>query len=62
MVIRVRMEPEMEKHLGSGMISISGPIDASKLVGAFEAEVFAVIEEESDGCRSQLWPGDWWRQ
>ena len=34
----------IEKYLGSGMIRGIGPIYASKLVSAFGAEEFAVIE------------------
>jgi exodeoxyribonuclease V alpha subunit len=35
----------IEKYLGSGMIRGIGPIYAAKLVGAFGAEVFEVIEQ-----------------
>ncbi len=35
----------IEKYLGSGMIRGIGPIYASKLVGAFGADVFEVIEQ-----------------
>ncbi len=38
----------IEKYLGSGMIRGIGPIYASKLVGAFGAEVFEVIEQEPE--------------
>ena len=38
----------IEKYLGSGMIRGIGPIYASKLVSAFGAEVFEVIEQSPD--------------
>jgi exodeoxyribonuclease V alpha subunit len=41
----------IEKYLGSGMIRGIGPIYASKLVGAFGADVFEVIEQEPDRLR-----------
>ena len=41
----------IEKYLGSGMIRGIGPIYASKLVAAFGAEVFAVIEEGPERLR-----------
>ena len=41
----------IEKYLGSGMIRGIGPIYASKLVGAFGAEVFEVIEQEPERLR-----------
>jgi len=41
----------IEKYLGSGMIRGIGPIYASKLVGAFGAEVFEVIEETPERLR-----------
>lgn len=41
----------IEKYLGSGMIRGIGPIYASKLVAAFGAEVFAVIEEAPERLR-----------
>ena len=41
----------MEKYLGSGMIRGIGPIYASKLVAAFGAEVFTVIEEAPERLR-----------
>ncbi|MFM9088322.1 MAG: ATP-dependent RecD-like DNA helicase [Cyanobium sp.] len=41
----------IEKYLGSGMIRGIGPIYASKLVGAFGSEVFAVIEETPERLR-----------
>ncbi len=41
----------IEKYLGSGMIRGIGPIYASKLVGAFGAEVFAVIEQNPERLR-----------
>jgi exodeoxyribonuclease V alpha subunit len=41
----------IEKYLGSGMISGIGPIYAGKLVGAFGAEVFEVIEQAPERLR-----------
>ncbi|MFN9630285.1 MAG: helix-hairpin-helix domain-containing protein, partial [Cyanobacteriota bacterium] len=41
----------IEKYLGSGMIRGIGPIYAGKLVAAFGAEVFAVIEEAPERLR-----------
>jgi exodeoxyribonuclease V alpha subunit len=41
----------IEKYLGSGMIRGIGPIYASKLVGAFGAEVFEVIEQAPERLR-----------
>ncbi|MFN9645428.1 MAG: AAA family ATPase [Cyanobacteriota bacterium] len=41
----------IEKYLGSGLIRGIGPIYASKLVAAFGAEVFAVIEEAPERLR-----------
>ncbi|QEY31228.1 ATP-dependent RecD-like DNA helicase [Synechococcus sp. RSCCF101] len=41
----------IEKYLGSGMIRGIGPIYASKLVSAFGAEVFDVIEHASERLR-----------
>ncbi|MEB3317043.1 MAG: ATP-dependent RecD-like DNA helicase [Cyanobacteriota bacterium] len=41
----------IEKYLGSGMIRGIGPIYAGKLVAAFGAEVFAVIEEVPERLR-----------
>lgn len=41
----------IEKYLGSGMIRGIGPIYASKLVGAFGAEVFEVIEQKPERLR-----------
>jgi hypothetical protein len=40
----------IEKYLGSGMIRGIGPIYASKLVAAFGAEVFEVIEQAPNAC------------
>ena len=45
----------IEKYLGSGMIRGIGPIYASKLVAAFGAEVFEVIEQ--DPARLREVPG-----
>ena len=41
----------IEKYLGSGMIRGIGPIYAGKLVGAFGAEVFEVIEQAPERLR-----------
>ena len=41
----------IEKYLGSGMIRGIGPIYASKLVAAFGAEVFEVIEQAPERLR-----------
>lgn len=41
----------IEKYLGSGMIRGIGPIYASKLVAAFGAEVFEVIEQDPERLR-----------
>ena len=41
----------IEKYLGSGMIRGIGPIYASKLVSAFGAEVFEVIEQAPERLR-----------
>jgi exodeoxyribonuclease V alpha subunit len=41
----------IEKYLGSGMIRGIGPIYASKLVGAFGAEVYEVIEQAPERLR-----------
>lgn len=41
----------IEKYLGSGMIRGIGPIVASKLVAAFGAEVFEVIEQAPERLR-----------
>jgi exodeoxyribonuclease V alpha subunit len=41
----------IEKYLGSGMIRGIGPIYANKLVGAFGAEVFEVIEQAPERLR-----------
>jgi len=41
----------IEKYLGSGMIRGIGPIYASKLVGAFGAAVFEVIEQAPERLR-----------
>ncbi len=41
----------IEKYLGSGMIHGIGPIYASKLVSAFGAEVFEVIEQTPERLR-----------
>jgi len=41
----------IEKYLGSGMIRGIGPIYASKLVSAFGAAVFEVIEQEPERLR-----------
>jgi exodeoxyribonuclease V alpha subunit len=41
----------IEKYLGSGMIRGIGPIYASKMVGAFGAEVFEVIEQAPERLR-----------
>jgi exodeoxyribonuclease V alpha subunit len=41
----------IEKYLGSGMIRDIGPIYASKLVSAFGAEVFEVIEQAPERLR-----------
>jgi exodeoxyribonuclease V alpha subunit len=41
----------IEKYLGSGMIRGIGPIYASKLVGAFGAEVFELIEQAPERLR-----------
>ena len=41
----------IEKYLGSGMIRGIGPIYASKLVGAFGADVFEVIEQAPERLR-----------
>ena len=42
----------LEKYLGSGMIKGIGPVYAAKLVGAFGANVFEVIENEPKRLRS----------
>jgi hypothetical protein len=44
----------IEKYLGSGMIRGIGPIYAGKLVGAFGAGVFEVIEQEPDRQRTPI--------